>query len=155
MTTGETAMTLTDYAERAGIENMRVRVEAADGIRREANTTLALLLAGAGAALTVAAGGADQWPALLVSLYLFGLGALLVRKCLHFGAYPAVWNEPAHLNRPEHSLEDVRRWELENLQQRISSATAINASRASWLNGIRLAATATPLLGLLVWVLSR
>jgi len=148
-------MTLLDYAEHAGIENLRTRIEVSDALRREANTTLALLLAGAGTALTVATGAGYQRPALAVSLYLFGLGALVVLKCLRFGMYPALWNEPDHLNKPEHSLDDVRRWELQNLQNRITDAISINSARAHWLNGIRLAAAVTPLVGLVAWFLFR
>lgn len=144
-------MTLLDYAERAGIENLRGRIEASEVIRREANTALALVLAGAGTALTVATGDNYQWPALAVSLYLFGLGAMLVVKCLRFGEYPAQWNEPKNLNQPDLPLENVRRWELENIQQRITRASAINATRARWLNQIWLAASVTPLVGVLAW----
>ncbi len=143
-----------DYAERCGIENMRERIEVAAMIQREANTALALLLAGAGAALAYAAGDSTRQmsiAAFAVSVYLFCLALLLANKCLGLIAYPAIFNEPGKLNRPEYSLEQIRNWELENLQARINEAVQINEQRGELLNRCRVAAAFTPVIAALAY----
>lgn len=147
---------LIEYAEKAGFDNMHERIEVAGTIQREANTVMALVIAGAGAALVFAASdkGASvglTGAAIAVSLYLFSLAALLNWKCLGLIAYPACCNVPKNLNQPEYELEQVRQWELENLQARIDQAIAINEQRSSWLNGCRYAATLTPIIAMVGW----
>lgn len=147
---------LLDMAEKAGFENMRERIEVAGMIQREANTATTLFLAGAGAALAYAAkdGGANAGltgAAIAVCLYLFALVALLNWKCLGLIAYPACCNEPANLHKPEYKLDQIRRWELENLQTRIMQALSINEQRSIWLNRCRYAATITPLVAFVGW----
>lgn len=145
---------LLDLAEHAGRENMRERIDNAGMIQREANTVMALLLVGAGAALAYAGGAVGPCAAgaaLAVSVYLFGLAALLNWRCLGLTGYPASFNEPANLNRPEYEVDQVRLWELENLQARINQAVAINDRRSAWLNGCRYAAALTPLVAAIGW----
>jgi hypothetical protein len=146
---------LIEMAEKAGQENMRERIEVAGVIEREANTVLALLLAGAGAALAYAGGDTGRpgiiGAAIAVCVYLFALAAVLNWKCLGLVAYPAAFNEPGNLLQPEYRAEQVRRWELENLQERISAAVTINTARARWLNGCRYAAALTPVAAAIGW----
>lgn len=147
---------LLDLAEKAGHENMRERIEVAGMIQREANTVMALMLAGAGTALAYAGSDKGMTPgvtgaALAVCLYLFLLAAVLNWKCLGLAAYPSAFNEPKSLNKPEYRVEQLRHWELENLQGRIGQAAAINTRRAAWLNRCRYAATLTPLVAVIGW----
>ncbi len=147
---------LLDLAEKAGHENMREHIEVASMIQREANTLMALLLAGAGTALAYAGSGKGMnpgitWAALAVCLYLFSLAAALNWKCLSLTTYPSAFNEPKSLNKPEYRVEQLRQWELENLQERISQAGVINTRRADWLNRCRYAATLTPLVAVIGW----
>ncbi len=147
---------LIEYAEKAGFENMRERIDVAGAIQREASNVMAVLLAGAGAALAFAANdkGANiglTGAAFAVCLYLFSLAALLNWKCLGLIAYPACSNEPKNLNKPEYKFEQVREWELENLQARINQALAINERRSGWLNRCRFAATLTPVIAIAGW----
>lgn len=147
---------LLDYAERAGLDNMRERIEVAGLIQREANTAMSLILAGAGAALVFAAQGNAARPeltiaALVVSVYLFALAALLNWKCLGLLAYPSCSNVPANLNKPEYATVQIKAWELENLQARIEQALTINERRSDFLNRCRFAATLTPLIAFAAW----
>lgn len=146
---------LLELVERAAYENLREHIGNADLIRKEANTTMALLLAGAGAALAYVGNAVAMQPlmaaALSVSVYLFALAGLLNWKCLGLVAYPALYNEPGNLNHPEYALEQVRQWELENVQARIDEAAAINTRRSRWLNRCRYAAVATPLVAIIGW----
>jgi hypothetical protein len=145
-----------DYAERAGMENMRERIDVAGMIQREANTTMTLLLAGAGAALAYTA-NPDAIPAtgkaaLAVSAYLFALAGLLTRTCLGLIAYPAVANEPKNLSQDSYTSNQIREWELENLQVRIDESVRINEYRSRWLNRCRIAAALTPVIAVVAWV---
>jgi len=49
-----TDATLLDYAESAGLENLRNHLVAADSLSKEANTTLTILLAGSAGSLAYA-----------------------------------------------------------------------------------------------------
>lgn len=143
-------MTLLDYAERAGIENLKERSQNADAIHKEANTLLALILSGAGAALYFSA-NESSLAALIVSFWLFCVALILATKCLLFRDYPPVWNEPKNLTPEGYTLDEVRGFEIQNLQQRIEQATASNYTTSSWLNKCILAACATPLIGIIAW----
>ena len=150
---------LIDYAEKAGFANMQERIDVASMIQREANTLMALLLAGAGTALAFSANENVEnirllGAAIATSLYLFLIAAVLNWKCLGLIAYPASHNVPKNLNKPEYEIAEVRQWELENLQARIDQALAINETRSRWLNGSRLAATLTPLATAAGWALA-
>ena len=146
-------MTKLDYAEKAGIENLKERTQNGDLIHREANTLLALLLSGAGAALYFSA---KQDPlssvAFVVSFWLFAVALTLTLKCLMFGDYPAVWNEPKNLNQKDLELETIRVFELQNLQQRIDQAAALNYTKSGWLNKCIIAACTTPVIGFIAWL---
>lgn len=143
---------LIDYAERAGIDNMRERIEVASIIQREAHHTVALMLAGAGAALAYSAGSeADSRivpAALSVSFFLFAIAGVLGWKCLGLIAYPAISNEPRNLLQDGYAVDQIRRFELDNLQTRIEQAVSINEARSRWLNRCRTAAVLTPLIAL-------
>lgn len=144
-----------DYAERCGMENMRERIEVAGVIQSEANTTMTLLLAGAGAALAYAsdveAQPAIATAAMIVSAYLFAVAAVLTGTCLGLIAYPAAANEPKNLNQPDYATDQIRAWELENLQARIDQAVQINEHRSRWLNRCRFAAALTPIIAAASW----
>lgn len=147
---------LIDYAEKAGFDNLRERIEVATTLQREANTVMALLLTGAGVALAFAAHDKGSsmgltGAAIAVCLYLFGLAALLNGKCLGLIAYPACHNEPKNLNQPAYTLAQIRQWELENLQARIDQAIDINEQRSTWLNRCRYAAALTPIIASAGW----
>jgi hypothetical protein len=146
---------LLDYVERAGQAHMVETVEVAGMIQREANTLAGLMLAGAGAALGYAVAGPGEQVACVagaVSVYLFGLVALLNWKCLGLVKFPASHNEPAHLNLPEYTLAEIRSWELENLQARIQDAKQIVCARGLWLNRCRYAVALTPVMAAMGWV---
>ena len=142
-----------DWIERAGIENLKGRVENADLIHREANTLLAILLSGGGAALYFAAKGTDLAAvAFWVSLWLFATALIVTWKCLMFSDYPAVWNSPNNLGNNDFELDLLRRYELDNIQARIEQATALNYKKSEWLNYCILGSCATPLIALIAWV---
>ncbi|AZY48844.1 hypothetical protein ACLQ9F_11995 [Bordetella avium] len=152
---------LLDWVEKAALENLRAHHQAADVIAKEATTTLTVLLAGMAGALAYAAKGVDAaaWTWLSVgaaafSAYLLLLGLWLVLGCMKIGDLPAIHNEPGNLFQPGIPLEDLRKYELENMQLRINDAAARNSRVARALNNIRLAAILSPVVLIvtgLVW----
>ncbi|MFV0411142.1 MAG: hypothetical protein ACK5LJ_16015 [Paracoccus sp. (in: a-proteobacteria)] len=143
--------TLLDWAETAGIENLKQQRAAADFMRKEGVTTLTILLAGATGALAYAVKGLDQhtaWlasGALAMSLYLYALSAATVFLVMYIQGFPAVYNEPVNLYQKRFSLEALREVELQNLQGRINVAVKRNLCIQNRLNGIRIFAVCSPI----------
>lgn len=144
-----------DYIETQGRLHMAERVENANFLQQEGNTSLTVFLSGAGAILAYAAQVAGNGPvrvaALAASIYLFAVAAVLVHKVLGIVDFPPSHNTPANLMQAEGTLEELRMFELDNLQQRLEEAGDINQRRSVWLNRCRYAAILTPAVALIVW----
>ncbi len=142
-----------DWAERAGLDNLRGRLATGDMLHANAMQLLQLLLAGMGAALgfgaRVFASGAGpvEWGAAFVAAWLAAVAAVLTLKCVATRPTQVLSNEPAHLYQPELNLSELelRGFELQNIQQRIDLTKARNRLVAAWLDWCRYAACATPL----------
>ncbi|HWH73806.1 MAG TPA: hypothetical protein VNV16_06045 [Methylibium sp.] len=139
------------WAETCGIENMRGKHATAHHLIEQANTTLAILLAGLGGSLAYATKLLDAGPqpiafgAAWLCAYLAVLAALLVHKCLRVAPIPPIFNEPLHLAQPNFSLAELRRVELKGLQSRIQRAANRNDEIARWLNNVRTLSVFAPL----------
>ena len=145
--------TILDWAEKAGIENLKERISNGELIHKESGTLLTLLLSGGGAALYFAMQHQELMiEALAISFWLFSIATVLVFWCLMFGNYPAVWNEPKNLTQTGYTLDQLRQFELENIQGRIKQATEINYIKSHRLNRCIIAACATPIVGFIVWL---
>ncbi|TPQ32028.1 hypothetical protein [Cupriavidus pinatubonensis] len=143
---------LLEWAEKAAVENMKAHHASADFIAKEAATTLTVFLAGMGAAMAYAAKAIDEqkWGWFAVGATAFAawflmLSVLLVWKCLMMRPIPPVHNEPLHLYQPAFSLADMQEAELSGYQKRINEAARRNGRLVWWLNRLRLAAAASPL----------
>ncbi|NKE66861.1 hypothetical protein RAMLITH_13610 [Ramlibacter sp. RBP-2] len=145
---------LLDLAEKAGYENLRGHLAHAETLAREATSTATLLLAGTGGALTYAIRWFDTtpaspavWGAVATTAWLATLSATLVIRCLRTVRTEMLYNEPLNLYKPDLNigLTEARRWELENLQDRITLTKTRNKPIARWLDRVRIAAAATPL----------
>ena len=145
--------TVLDWAEKASVENMIDHVSNADLIQKQASTLLTMLLSGAAAALYFGFDHEElRFVAVIVSFWLFGLSAFLTRKCLMFGDFPSVWNEPKNLNQKGFELDKLREFELDNLQKRINEAISLNFTKSLRLNDCILSACCTPIIGLIAWL---
>jgi hypothetical protein len=152
-----------DYAEKAGLENLRFRLQNAETLAKEANTTLTILLAGIGGAMALSFKGFEQPHPLPsgmtigaagIAVWLMMVAAALVVFCMLSMDLPAPTNEPLNLFQPEFELDKLRVVELRNLDARIKQVTARNHRVAAWLDRVRLLAIASPLVFLvisLVW----
>lgn len=153
---------LIDYAEKAGLENIRFRLQNSETLAKEASSTLTVLLAGMGGSLAYAAKLFEEaTPSALtvgaaaVSTWLMVASILLVVFCMLTTNLPSPTNEPSNLYQKEFSLEAIREVELRNLNQRIKEVAARNHRVAAWLDRARLLAIASPIvfaISALAWV---
>ena len=145
---------LLDYAEKAGLENLRFRLANAETLAKEANTVLTILLAGMGGATALAAKGFEQQQglpgavtvgAVFIAVWLMLVAALLVLFCMVSTDLPVPTNEPLNLYQTDFQLDQIRAVELRNLDERIKQATARNHRVSAWLDRVRLMAVASPI----------
>lgn len=147
---------LFEWAEKAGLENLRFRLQNAETLAKEAMSTLTMVLAGMGAALAYAARGFEQLPpvplavgAAVLAGWLMIAGCVLVFFCMLTTALPVPTNEPANLYQEKYTLDALREVELKNIQERIEQTRARNHRVAAWLDRARLLALASPLVFLI------
>lgn len=143
-----------DYAEKAGLENLKFRLQNAETLAKESNGILTILLAGIGGAMALATKGFEQahpLPSAItvgavgLAVWLMVAAAVLVVFCMLSMDLPAPTNEPLNLYQPDFALEQIRVVELRNLDLRIKQATARNHRVAAWLDRVRLLAILSPL----------
>lgn len=147
------------WVEKAAMENLRARIQTADTLAKEAQTTLTVTLAGCGAALGYAlkdgvVAGAVSWSMLAVCAYLMGVAAMITLRCLKIGEIPPLYNEPRNLlfsGHEEHDFEAKVKGEVShNVQIRIDQATGRNERVANWIDRTRLMLVFSPV----VWALA-
>jgi hypothetical protein len=143
---------LIDWVEKQALENLRFRIQDAENISKESNTTLTILLAalGGGIAYTAKLLEADSEQTVVVAMattlvYIAVLCAVLLQKCMKIVAMPVPTNEPRNLFQKRFSLDAIREVELSNVQARIDEAVARNDASAAWLNRVRFLAILAPL----------
>lgn len=147
-----------DWVETAAVENFKMQHRTADTLAKEATSTLAMMLAALGAvtayavkAISAPTPDAFSVGAVCLTVTLIALCAVLVWKCLMIQPIPAIFNEPKNLlgeNVQKHTFDEIRRFELENMQEGIAEAIERNRKTARALNRIRLGAVISP-----VWFL--
>ena len=142
---------LLEWAESQATESLKARFATAELLARESQTTLTVLLAGVGGSAAYGASVFSPGPATVVAIasattcaYLLLLSIFLVIRCMRFGSYPALYQDPENILVRGYSLDAVREAELDNLQKRIAEAREINSLKASRLNTVRVAAALSP-----------
>lgn len=148
-----------EWIEQAGQENLRFRLQNAETLAREAQQTLALLLAGMGAALAYvvklleagALTAVGVGVAALTAWLMLSAGVLVV-KCILSRDLPVPANEPDNLWQEGWTMEMDRMGELKGLQARIDATRIRNQAVAAWLDRVRLMAVASPAVFLLTAV---
>lgn len=152
-----------DWVERSAIENFKLQHQTADVLAKESATTLAVLLAGLGGgtayavrAVTGDAPTSVEWGAVMFTVHLLVLCIVLVWRCLKIQPIPPIFNEPKNLlgvldTHPNLTFQEIRRFELDNMQDGIQTAGERNGKVAASLNRIRLAAALSPIWFLVVF----
>lgn len=147
-----------DWVERAGVENLKQRLETSSHLQAQASTLLQLLLAGSVSSVVLVF-KQDRLSSLLVDpvsagylaagLWMTWIAIILLFTCVRTRFTELVTNEPMNLFNPDweknFSESDIRQSELKNLQTRINITKDRNIKASWWLDACRYAATATPL----------
>lgn len=142
---------LLDWVEKAAIENLRFHLQSTENLTKEAQTTLTVLLAGLGASLAyalkdVGAGVFSDvtFGIIVLTIYLMINCALVVFKCMKIAPIPAPTNEPKNLYNVNYELAVLRKFELDNIQDRIDQAVRRNDATTAWLNRSRAMVVFSP-----------
>lgn len=153
---------VTDWAEQRGMENLREHMAAMDDLKKDSNTALTIFMAAGGAAIAYAINHATEAPlralvlgAASMGVYLLVLSGLLMDKCLLTRDAPTVANEPLKLFQPSFTLQQLKAAELKNISERIETAKDRNKSTAKWLNALRYASLASPIVFTIIFALFR
>ena len=138
-------------AYKEGKENAQFHLDNAEALCREANGSLTIVMAAGLGALGYTASLIEKAApdnlvvaTAMVSIHLFIVAGLLVRKCLSAEDIMPITNEPRNLVHEDFEWEDVVSVEIENLNSRIDFNQARNKAVGNWLNRLRYAAFATP-----------
>lgn len=142
-----------DWAEKAGIECLKGRLETAAFLQKEATTLLSILLVGIGGGIGYSAklfeGGITPWIAGIAAstVWLSLVAMVLMMKCIKTMNTQLLYNLPLNIYRPEMNFTEmqVREAELRNVNERIKITIASNDRRATWLDRVRYMAIATPI----------
>lgn len=144
---------LIDYAEKAGLENLRFRLQNTEALSKDATSTLTYLLTGIGGSLAYAVSGFEKSVlspltvgAAVLSVWLMAISALLVFRCIKTSDLQTPTNEPLNLFTLEHDFLVIRKNELKNLDERIQKTRERNRKTAFWLDSVRLLAIASPII---------
>ncbi len=139
-----------EWVEKAATANLRDHLQAAEGIAKEANQTLAMMMTALGGAFGFAIGATEfRFSAGAMAVFLFVACVALVTRCLVVDEFPSIANEPKNLLQEGFELAALRRAELKNMQARIEDAAKRNIARSLSLNRVRLAGIASPAVFLL------
>jgi len=154
-----------EWAEKAGIENLKHRLATGDVLLAQANTLLSILLVGIGGGLSYAMKLADSgavaaptWGAAAATAWMVWVAAVLVHQCIATRETEVLGSSPLNVYKPSLDLteEQVHIHFMQQLQDRIVFTKTRNRMVAYWLDRCRYASIATPLIfGLAAWVAGR
>jgi len=145
-------MEKTDWLERAAIECMTEVAGTGDLIRSELNVLLTLCLSGGGAALVLSTKqDAYTIASLCVAVWLFGIAMIIAVLGKRMRGYPGIWNYPKNLDQPGYKLEELRCYEIQNIQERIEDGTRLNLQRSKLYNRCLIALCLTPSIALSIY----
>lgn len=156
-------MDLLDFIEAEAKANIAFHIANADGLSKESNTFLNLLLAAAGGLLTFFVSlmekkGVAIWQLAAVgtgAIYFFVVAGLLLWHCLWVRKIWPPANEPKNFPLTGFDIDAIREGELVNRQACIEANVERNESVGLWLNRCRAMAAATPIATALVaWAVS-
>lgn len=142
----EQQLEVLEWAEKAGIENLKTHLESSNLLAAAANNLVNFLLAGVAGSLPFAVKALDPapppiaWGALAACVHLSAVCVYVVLFVLKAGPMPSLYNEPKTLGQTQWTKADLLREELSLMNQRIHDLCDRNELRAKRLNRARLAA---------------
>jgi hypothetical protein len=155
-------MNYLDYVEQQANANMQFHLDNLTSLKKEADGTLKILfliLSGTtGYTIKLLEGGRIDWAFVVgsVTAYLIFVAIYLTVKCLKTGDVQAPTNEPKNLllkTTNNEKSEELRKLELENLQDRIKLNRERNVCLGKHLNAARLMVCYSPLAFVASWII--
>lgn len=148
-----------EYVERESEKNMEFHMQNMESLNKEANSTLTFLYVVIATSFSAAVKAFDSWkaptPAVpfgVLCLYLTALAVWLLFGCLTPRIVKAPSNEPKNLNIPDgYTLDEIRQFELKNLQDRIDYNSTRNVTTAKRLRAIRVWVCLSPITFGVAW----
>lgn len=145
-----------DWIEKGADDNLQFRLHVTEALAKECAGLLLLLMTAIGGALAYVVQALDKSSALTplvvgvmgVMLWWMAIGILLMGKCILMREIPVPGMPPVPALAPElngYSLDELRRFQLGHVQERIDSIRARNGHTALWLDRCRLAFIASPI----------
>lgn len=152
---GSSKQKLMDYANEEAMINAQFQIECADSLQKSSGSLFTVLLSGAGGGLALSVSLFQAEAAIwlwfgvaAVSVYLFGIAAIIAYYCLQAqDLYPPA-NEPGNIYKAENlqrGLDATLEALLASKQRCIDWNIERNARIALWFNRASLLATGTPL----------
>ena len=148
-----------DWIEKQAAENLKFRLQVREELAKDANNLLTILLAAIGAivAFAIESSSEEQITPLLMgaiamTVWLMLVATILVLKCIMTSTLIPPGNEPRNLLLDGYTLGQIKKFELENVQNSIDQTASRNRNIAYWLDKARLSAVASPLIFILALV---
>jgi len=149
-----------DWIEKQAAENLKFRLQICETLAKDANTLLTVLITAIGAVVAYAIKNAENngdstllTGAVAMAAWLMIVAFILVFKCIMTSELMPIGNEPKKLNLENYTLDQIKGFELENVQNSITHTAKRNQKTAYWLDKARLATLSSPLVFILAWVL--
>lgn len=145
---------LLDFVEGEARVNAAFHIANADILQKESNTLLNLLLAGAGGALALTITMLQKptpvplWQIMSTAsaaAYLFAVAGFVIWRCLWVEDIWPPANEPKNFSLDLYSVDQLRRFDLDNKQYCCDLNRVRNEGVGSWLNRCRALAAMTSL----------
>jgi hypothetical protein len=144
---------LLDWAEARGLEYLKEHMSNLESLKADSSSFLTILVAAGGATLAYLLKAPEKhvsaemvWGAVILLLYFFVLGTILIAKCLTARHAQTVSNGATHLYQEgKFKLVDLKPVEFNNMKERSDNLIARNRSTAQWLNRVRYGALCSPL----------
>lgn len=146
-----------DWIERQAAENLKFRLQICETLAKDANTLLTILVTAIGAVVAYAIKNTENnndnallVGAIVMAAWLMVIAFVLVFKCIMTSEIIPIGNEPKNLNLENYTLEQIKGFELENVQISITHTAFRNQNTAFWLDKARLGLLVSPVIFILV-----
>lgn len=142
-----------NWIEKQAAENLKFRLQICETLAKDANNLLTILIAAIGTVVAYAIKNAGEGSinslligAIAMAAWLMIVAVVLVLKCIMTSDLFPPGNEPSNLMLENYTLEQIKNFELENVEKSIIHTKNRNQKTAYWLDKARLAAIASPLI---------
>lgn len=141
-----------DWIEKQAAENLKFRLQICETLAKDSNSLLTILITAIGAIVAYVIKNIENngdnallAGAIVTTIWLMVVATVLVFQCIMTSELIPIGNEPKKLNLENYTLEEIRTFELENVQNTITHTAQRNQNTAYWLDKVRFATVLSPL----------